>query len=115
MERPAETATAQVKSAYQLRSDKAYSLIALSVDKSLQVHISTTTDPLVAWETLQKQFEFFSITEIIRLTRRFYAATMKESDDAMEHITYMTTLAEQLRDMKEEISDLNCTKISFQV
>jgi hypothetical protein len=30
---------------------------------------------------------------------------MKEDGDIMEHITYMTTLAEQLRDMKEEISD----------
>ena len=77
-ERPAETATAQVKSAYQLRSDKAYSLIALSVEKTLQIHISTTTDPLETWEILRKQFEFVSITQIARLNRRFYAATMKE-------------------------------------
>ena len=41
---PAETATVQVRNAYRLRSDKAYSLIALSVDKSLQVHITSTTD-----------------------------------------------------------------------
>ena len=31
---PAETATAQVKNAYQLKSDKANSLIALSVEKT---------------------------------------------------------------------------------
>ena len=30
---------------------------------------------------------------------------MKEDDDLMEHITHMTRLAEQLRDMKEVISD----------
>ena len=104
-EQPAEDATPQVKSAYQLRRDKAYSLIALSVEKNLQIHISTTTDPLEAWEILRKQFEFVSITQIVRLNRRFYAATMKEDGDVMERITYMTTLAEQLRDMKEEISD----------
>ena len=104
-QQPAEDATAQVKSVYQLKSDKAYSLIALSVDKNIQVHISTTTDPLGAWDVLRKQFEFVSITQIVRLNRRFYAATMKEDGDIMEHITYMTTLAEQLRDMKEEISD----------
>ena len=62
---PAETATAQVRNAYRLRSVKAYSLIALSVDKSLQVHITSTTDPRIAWETLQKQFEFVSITKLI--------------------------------------------------
>lgn len=58
-----------------------------------------------AWDTLRKQFEFVSITQIVRLNRKFYAATMKEDGDVMEHITYMTTLAEQLREMKEEISD----------
>ena len=42
-ERPGEDATAQVKNAYRLKSDKAYSLIALSVNKNIQVHISTTT------------------------------------------------------------------------
>ena len=104
-EQPGEDAAAQAIRAYRLKSDKAYSLIALSVNKNIQVHISTTTDPLKAWETLQKQFEFVSITQIVRLTRRFYAATMKEGSDLMEHITYMTRLAEQLRDMKEEISD----------
>ena len=61
-EQPGQDATAQVKSAYQLRSDKAYSLIALSVEKNLQIHISTTTNPLEAWEILRKQFEFASIT-----------------------------------------------------
>ena len=102
---PAETATVQVRNAYRLRSNKAYSLIALSVDKSLQVHITSTTDPRIAWETLQKQFEFISITQIARLNRKFYAATMKEGTDIIDHLTYMTSLAEQLRELKEEISD----------
>ena len=101
----AETATVQVRNAYRLRSDKAYSLIALSVDKSLQVHITSTTDLRIAWETLQKQFEFVSITQIVRLNRKFYAATMKEGTDIIDHLTYMTSLAEQLRELKEEISD----------
>ena len=102
---PAETATVQVRNAHRLRSDKAYSLIALSLDKSLQVHITSTTDPRIAWETLQKQFEFISITQIVRLNRKFYAATMKEGTDIIDHLTYMTSLAEQLRELKEEISD----------
>ena len=108
---PAETATAQVRNVYRLRSDKAYSLIALSVDKSLQVHITSTTDPRIAWETLQKQFEFISITQIVRLNRKFYAATMKEGTDIIDHLTYMTSLAEQLRELKEEISDKKFAKV----
>jgi len=42
------TATDAVRNTHRLRSDKAYSLIALSVDKSLQVNISSTTDPRAA-------------------------------------------------------------------
>ena len=90
---PNSTATEAVRNAYRLRSDKAYSLIALSVDKSLQVHISSTTDPRAAWEVLQKQFECVSIAQIVRLNRKFYAATMKEGTDLMEHLTYMTLLS----------------------
>ena len=69
----------------------------------MQVHISSTTDPRAAWEVLQKQFECVSIAQIVRLNRKFYAATMKEGTDLMEHLTYMTSLAEQLRELKEEI------------
>ena len=90
---PAETATVQVRNAYRLRSGKGYSLIALSVDKSLQVHITSTTDPRIAWETLQKQFAFVSITQIVRLNRKFYAATMKEGTDIIDYLMYMTSLA----------------------
>ncbi len=53
---------------------------------------------------LQKQFKFISITQIVRLNRKFYTANMKEGDNLMEHITYMTSLAEQLRELKEDIS-----------
>ena len=62
------------------------------------------TDPLAAWKILQKQFEFVSVTQIVRLNRKFYAARMKEGADLMQHLTHMTSLAEQLREMNEEIS-----------
>ena len=46
----AETATAAVKNAFLLRYDKGYSLIALNMEKGLQVHISLVTNPLEAWK-----------------------------------------------------------------
>ena len=46
---PDETATDIAKRSFQLGLDKAYSLIALSVEKHLQIHISSTKDPLKAW------------------------------------------------------------------
>ena len=66
---PAADASAAVKNAFRLRSDKAYSLIALNVEKDLSV-----TDPLPVWKILQKQFEFVSVTQ-------FCAASIKESHD----------------------------------
>ena len=66
-EPPAETATTAVKNTFQLHFDKVYSLIALNVEKHIQLHIFGTIDPLVAWQNLQKQFEFVSITQIVRL------------------------------------------------
>ena len=82
--------------AFRLRSDKAYSLIALNVEKELQVYISSVTKPLKAWKILQKQFEFVSVTQIVCINRKFYAASMKEGADLLQHVTYMTSLAEQL-------------------
>ena len=101
---PASTYPPSVRNLFRLQSDKPYSLIALSVEKSLQVHIASTTDPLEAWQILQKQFEFISVTQIVHLNRKFYAATMPEGTDLLQHLTYMTSLAEQLREMKEDIS-----------
>ena len=68
-------------------------MIALSMEKSLQVHIASTTDLLEMWQILQKQFEFVSVTQIVRLNRKFYAATMPEGTDLLQHLTYMTLLA----------------------
>ena len=82
---------------------KAYSLIALSVKKNLQVHISTTTDPKIAWDTFKSQFKCVSIAQVVRLNRKFYAATMSEETDILEHLTYITTLAEQLREMSRDL------------
>ena len=89
---------------FKASSDKAYSLIALSLETSLQIHIVGTTDPKEAWEILREHISFISVTQIVRLTRKFYAATMQEGDDMMEHITLMTSLAQQLRELGEVIS-----------
>ena len=65
---------------YNLKSDKAYSLIALSVEKELQIHVATKSTPKEAWDSLKNQFEFVSVTQLVRLNRRFYAAKMEEGE-----------------------------------
>ena len=74
----AETATTAVNNAFQLRSEKAYSLIALNVERDLQLHISSVINPLEAWKILQKHFEFVLVTQIVHVNPKVYAASMKE-------------------------------------
>eukprot|EP00794_Sanderia_malayensis_P004275 gene4275-4843_t len=85
---PGQTVQAAIINIYHLRSDKAYTLIALSVNTPLHVHISQTTDPKEEWEILKQQFEFVLITQIVRLNRKFSAASMPEGtnlDGTFDH------------------------------
>ena len=79
--RPGQSDYVDIKKKYCSRSDKDYSIIALGIDKSLQIHLVSTTDPKKAWRLLEEQFSFVSVTQIVRLTHKFYAATMKDNDD----------------------------------
>ena len=88
---------------FNLRAQKAYSLIALALNKNLQVHVSNTVNPKTAWEILEKHFNFVSVTETVRVNRAFFAASMEEGGDVMEHITRMIGLQERLREMGETI------------
>ena len=90
--------------AWQLRCDKAYSIIALNVEKSIQVYIQSTTDAKKAWKILKDHFEISTVPHVVRLSRRFFAAVMGENEDVFKFITRMTTLAQELRDCGEDIS-----------
>ena len=98
------TDSPEVQGKFRSRSNKAYSLIALSIETSLQPHIVTTTNPREAWCILENLFSFVSVTQIVRLNRKFYAASLEEASDLMIHITEMTSLAQQLRELGEDIS-----------
>ena len=89
---------------YNLKGDKTYSLIALSVEKDLQIIVQTSSSAKEAWDNLQNQYDFVSAGQLVRLSRRFFGARMEEGGDLMKHITNMTSMAEQLREMKEEVS-----------
>ena len=105
---PREDDTDAIKRKWKIRSDKAYSLIALSLDAPLQIHLVGTTNAKEAWEIIEKQYSFVSITQLVRLTRKFYTASMQEGEDIMEHITRMSRLAQELRDYAREMETKLC-------
>ena len=41
---------------------------------------------------------------MVRFNRKFYAASMQEGANLMKHLNYMTSLAKQLRELKEDRS-----------
>ena len=88
---PDEGAKETVKKLYVQNAEKAYALISLYVDISLQIHIVNTTDPEEAWEILQNQFSFATVNQVVRLTRKFYHTSMKEGDDLMHTKTQRLT------------------------
>ena len=88
---------------YILKDDKAYLIIALSIEPDLQIHVSSKTNARDAWDSLREHFQFVCVTTIVRLYKRFYGARLDEKGDLMKHITEMTTMAEQLKEMKEEV------------
>lgn len=85
----AETATKTNKNAYQLRSDKAYFLIASSG----------------CMRNTAKTVRIYCSYEDRSIKPKIFAAAMKEEADIMDHLTYMTLIDTQLRELKEEISD----------
>jgi hypothetical protein len=74
---PADKKEKEIKE-YLLKSEKAYSTIAINIDPQLQIHVQDTVDPKEAWELLEKHFNFVSITEVVRTNGAFYTAQMEE-------------------------------------
>ena len=81
------------------KSNQAYSIIVLSIKKEIQTYITSISDPKEAWDTLEKQFSFVSITQLVRVYRKFYVSSMGEGGNVMEHITKMSQLSQDLRKM----------------
>ena len=94
---------AKLKRDFESRSNQAYSIIALSIQKEIQTYVVSTSNPKEAWDTLEKQFSFVSITQLVRVYRKFYASSMSEGGNVMEHITKMTQLAQDLKEMGKNI------------
>ena len=103
-EAPAATEDAKVKQNFKSKQNQAYSIIALSISKDIQIFITCTNDPKKAWDILENQFSFVSITQLVRVYRKFYASSMVEGGSIMEHVTKMTQLAQDLREMGKDIT-----------
>ena len=99
-----------MQKAWQLRNDKAYSIIALNVEKSLQVYVNETTDAKQAWKILKDHFAITTAPHIVLLSQRFFAAVMARNEDVFKFIMRMTTMARLWRTHFNKKAGNNCSR-----
>jgi hypothetical protein len=94
----------KAQESFEERKGRAWALICLNVETDLMVYLEGTTTAQEAWDVLANTFEARSVTQLVRLSRRFYASALPEGGNVIEHITAMTMLRKQLKEQGEEIS-----------
>ena len=90
---------------YQEREELAWGLLCSKIEPPQQACIEQTKTAREAWKILEDTFDAKSVTQLVRLSRKFYAASLPEGGDIHEHIRTMTRLAQQLKEQGYTIPD----------
>ena len=104
-EKPADSAEAAVKTAYQSKVNNAFSTIALSISTDLIYLISDTEDPATAWKKLKNHFERDTLANKLFLKKQYFRSTMQEGADISDHLKYMKGLADKLSAINAPIAE----------
>lgn len=83
----------------------AKSIIALSVEPDLYVHIRGCKSALAIWKTFQNMFEDRGLLRKIGLLRSLISVRLENCDDMQKYITEITTTASKLSSVEFEIQD----------
>lgn len=94
----------QVKD-YNLRRDRAYSTLYLSIEKELRPLISETDDPVKAYEILQIHFRPDSRARTIGLTDDFFSCRIDPNEEIGLYAARLKKIATQLNDTGKPIDD----------
>ena len=104
-EPPAETASEQVKKAFELAAKKAWTYICLAVEPEQQIHVRDTHTAKEAWDCLKSQFARESILQKVRLRQQYHSLRFQKGGNMLEHINQLRSLHDQLKEMGENIDD----------
>lgn len=83
----------------------AKSIIALSVEPDLYVHIRGCKSALAIWKTLQNMFEDRGLLRKIGLLRSLISVRLENCDNMQKYITEITSTASKLSSVEFEIQD----------
>eukprot|EP00794_Sanderia_malayensis_P001580 gene1580-1745_t len=104
-ESPGNEASANDVRRFRLRAKKAWTFICLAVEPDEQLHIRDTKTAKEAWDALKSQFARDSISQKVRLRQKYYSCRFDNNGNMSEHINYLKSLHDQLREMGVDVND----------
>ena len=104
-ESPGDEASANEVRSFRLKAKKAWTYICLAVEPDEQLHIRETTTATEAWDALKSQFARDSISQKVRLRQKYYSFRFHSNGNMLEHINYLKSLHDQLREMGIAVND----------
>lgn len=102
--RPADTEVVKLKD-FQLRSDRAYSTIYLSIDREYRTLISGTEDPAKAWEKLSTHFRPDSRARTMGLLDEFFSCRINEGEPIGLYAARLLKLTTQLKEAEKTLEE----------
>ena len=91
--------------AFNSRAKKAWTYICLAVEPEQQIHVRDTKTAKEAWDALKNQFARESILQKVRLRQQYYSCRFQSGGNMLEHISYLRSLHDQLKEMGVKIDD----------
>ena len=101
----AEKATAEQQAKYQSESQKAFSVIPMSVSTPQLYLITSCEEPKEAWDTLKKHFERGTLANKLFLKKRYFQKEMSEGNSIEVHLKEMKELTDNLSSIGAPISE----------
>ncbi|CAD6971156.1 unnamed protein product [Tilletia controversa] len=100
-EPPAEDATSEVKDAWELKSDRAYAIVALSCDLSIQAdsEFKKQVTPKDLFEHIRSEYASNTINARLRIKRELRTALTSPASIMRIHIGNVASLFEQLQEI----------------
>ena len=101
----AEKVTAEQRAKYQSESQKAFSVIPMSVSTP-QLYLITSCEELKeAWDALKKHFERGTLANKLFLKKRYFQKEMSEGNSIEVHLKEMKELTDKLSSIGAPISE----------
>ena len=101
----AEGATAEQGAKHRSESQKAFSVIAMSVSTSQLYLITSYEEPKEAWDALKKHFERETLANKLFLKKQYFRKEMSEGNSIDMHLKEMKELTDKLSSIGAPISE----------